>query len=196
MIDMEPPLVIFYVSETLFDTDSTNIEYYLGYQLNGPKFYSRIAREDGFILLHEEDAITVELFTTGRYFYSIYETDQGTKMQLYYDNLSYYKTKIFSLPGSIASLDMADKSEISIYAVYPNPGIGMSTIRLDHSKQNGSGKIEVLNLEGQLIKTLEYEGRGSEITLDNTDLFAGTYLCRIFSYDNFSVSERKVVIIK
>lgn len=189
------PSNVFYISETLFDTDPTTIEYFLGYIVNDSKFYSRIANEDGEILLEEEDALTFEIFTTGRYYYSIYETDQGTKMQLYYYNDNgYIKTRIFSLPGSYPiGIEKVDETDISIF---PNPSNGVNTLRLNPRINLKNGIINIFNSEGTIVKNLKINNNTNEINLDNSDLSSGTYFYQIISHDSFCVYQKKVLIIK
>lgn len=189
------PVAVFYISETLFDTDSTTIEYFLGYIINDSKYYVRIANEYGEILLEEEDAVTYEIFTTEKYYYSIYETDHGTKMQLiYFNEMDYYKTKIFSLPGSYPT-DIKQIDETN-FSIFPNPSNGVNTIRLDPEINLKNGIINIFDTQGSIVKKLKINNNTREIHLDNSDLSSGVYFYQIISHDSFYVSQKKVLIVK
>jgi hypothetical protein len=194
-IDGAAPLAAFYFSETLFDNDSTDIEYYLGYIINNTHYYTRIANERGEIILEEDGATTFEVFTTGKYYYSIYETDHGTKMQLYYfdQNGNYEKTKVFSLLGSYpGGIEKRDEKD---FAIYPNPSDGFNTIKLNNQANLKNGFINIYDSRGTMVKKITIDSNVNEIKLDNSDLKAGVYLYEIFSNESFCISQKKVIIV-
>ncbi|MBN2524038.1 MAG: T9SS type A sorting domain-containing protein [Bacteroidales bacterium] len=199
-IEGHTPVISFYISETLFDTDSSNIEFLLVYYLNDTDPVVRIAGEDGTILLEEENASTYEIFTTGRYYYSIYETDEGAKLQLrYISNGAYYKTRVFSLPGKYP--DEIEYPKVALkesdFVLFPNPSDGLNSIKLDPGRSYTGGSIQIFNEHGVLLRHVEIEPGRYEYTIDNSDLSPGTYLYQVFSPGSISaLSAKKVLIVR
>ena len=88
---------ILYLSENLFDTDSKIEFMYLA--SGGIKPYTGIYRDDGSIIFSDTGAAVIfQEFPPQQY--PIYNTSEGTKMILSYNN---GHAKVFSLPGTLSS---------------------------------------------------------------------------------------------
>jgi len=188
---------VFYVSETLFDLDSTNLEYMIQWQwydtlIPGIETKIQIVREDGTILLDELNCMTFEVFTTGKY-YSVYETEEGTKLQLYYYDVttdpSYVQTKIFSLIGNYPTDVNLDKTtELNDFSIFPNPNNGTFFIKNPFDKDT---RIDFYNLNGEKIKSISNSSISSLTEFSN-----GVYLVRIFDKIKKQFVTRKIIIEK
>jgi hypothetical protein len=182
------------ISRTLFDNDSTNIEYLVsyqwGYSISGePAHYNtKIVREDGTILLNESDA------TINYYQPLIYGTEEGTKMMLFYyhDSTSaYYQTKIFNLPGKLLSVPKEKILQTNIPILYPNPNNG--TFNINFNTNNSIERnVNILNSEGKLIKS--YKTSNNVLNINQPQLSEGMYLLNTSSKTESSTI--KIVIKK
>lgn len=185
---------IFCISRTLFDNDDSNLEYLVayewGYAPGGGAAHRnlKVVREDGTILLNEDDA-------SNNYWPPlIYNTEEGTKMILFYyhDSTSiYYQTKIFNLPGTLLTIPHEQMNQPCNPLVYPNPNNG--TYSINFKPDNAVEKnVEVLTSEGKLIKS--YKTKSSVITINQPDLPEGLYLLNTRSATGSSTS--KMIIKK
>ncbi len=181
---------IFYVSETLFDTDSTNIEYMVCWiwgANNTTKI--QVVREDGTILLDEMDANTVEFYTTGKYI-SVFTTDQGTKMQLAYSSNGVpMGSKIFTLPGHYPI--GISPSEMTIgngFQVYPNPSSDGFKIR---NAANDPMDIEVYSMDGKKVGLATVKS-GEKI--EDLKLSSGEYIIKATDKTSNKSVSKKIII--
>jgi hypothetical protein len=59
-------------------------------------------------------------------------------------------------------------------AAYPNPASNLITIEIEHKAE-----IEILNSQGQLIKTLTVNGNKNKVDVDIADIQSGIYLIKV-----------------
>ncbi|MBA3665405.1 MAG: T9SS type A sorting domain-containing protein [Bacteroidetes bacterium] len=185
-------LAIYYVSESLFDTDSSNVEYMIcWYWSGGSKI--QVVRENGTILLSENNAYTVEMWTTGKYI-SVFQTEVGTKLQLAYSVPSpngYIQqgSKIFILPGSYpAGIGPMARSGPVDLSLYPNPNFGEFNIEGVNSV---SLDLEFYSEDGRKIKTVNV---GPDMHVKNLGLSNGVYLVNIKNPKTKQSTTKKIII--
>ncbi|HOZ88423.1 MAG TPA: T9SS type A sorting domain-containing protein, partial [Bacteroidia bacterium] len=186
---------IFYVSETLFDTDPSNIEYMLLWATSSPQsFRTQVAREDGTLLLDELNASTVEFYTTGKYI-SVFETDQGTKLQLAYsapgpNGWQQLGAKIFILPGSYPTGINPNLMTIPGSAdpnVFPNPTNGAFTFGIEN---NNNLNLEFFSMDGKKLKTYDV---GPDNKVPDLGLPSGEYLIRANDQKTHQTTTKKII---
>jgi len=64
--------------------------------------------------------------------------------------------------------------------VYPNPAIDKATIQLPDRNNFNTYSIEILNLEGQVIRSIP-DFNGSSMTMATKGLLPGIYICRVIA---------------
>ena len=186
---------IYWISTSLFDNDSTTIEYLIVYYWDSIPGYAfqkndaRIIREDGTILLDEMNAISNNGAPP-----LIYNTEEGTKLllQYRYADFTIYQTKIFSLPGNLpVCVNNAIVHLNGDILLYPNPNSGSFSIKLN-SKDGDLSIIDLYGLDGRLIETYKSSGKQSQIT--NYGLSDGLYF--INARSKYLNSTTKMIIKK
>jgi len=184
------------ISESLFDNDSSNIEYLVSYYWDSSftglyKWQVNVNREDGTILLNEVDAMPYFLYTDS---YGVANTELGNKLILYYRyaNLISYQTKVFRLPGKMPN-DINDKKNFmkNDVSLYPNPNNGTFIIDL-HSKEGNAITVDLYTDYGKLIDT--YKSNGTPIRVSNSGLSDGLYFLNTHLQGTFSTT--KMIIKK
>ncbi len=175
-----------YITSSLFDTDSTTIEYLVTYEcdsLNGPNHYPYdhivIADENGNILLNEKFA---DLFVYSSYpNQPIFQVGNQTKMVLWYtisaSDYQYYqfmRSKVFTLPGHLPNgMDESRTLSNNGMKIYPNPNNGNFFI-LSKSFENNVNTIDIYSVNGKLIDT--YQSTGNPMQVSNLNIGNGMYL--------------------
>ena len=94
---------------------------------------------------------------------------------------TYYNTShgtganISGITGQAASIQKALKVEISIF---PNPA--KSALTIQFSEYNNSESIQILNVQGQLVKQVKLELNHNNISnsIDVSDLASGLYILK------------------
>ncbi len=172
---------ISYISQSLFDNDITNIEYLITYSMDSagfPYYQVQIVREDGTILLNEQNAY-VNYGPSNFDNSGIYQTEEGTKLRLDYTFACGidYQTKIFNLPGEIP-IDISENFNTSSISplIYPNPNDGSFCIRFLGNIQDIS-TIDLLSSNGKLLNT--YKPSNPTMHINNTKLIDGVYFLHI-----------------
>lgn len=205
-----PPAVAWYVSESLFDTDSSTVEYLLLYYFNRmvidssmpslePYSMIRVADEFGNILFEEENANTYELFTTGRKYFSIYGTDQGTKMQLMIsdDEGTYLETKVYGLAGSYPTgIERLQNPELGWFELSPNPNRGSLRLSWDLPGGMVAAQVELLTLDGKLVKSLSVPPGTSELQEELPHLSTGMYFYQLRSASGQLLGGKRMVLLR
>ncbi len=180
--------VVIYITKTLFDCDSTNIEYVferpVGINPTKPSF--RVFRTDGTLLLKVDSA-------RGPYMYGgsfagsmelkpIINTPFGTKLFLDILNPSGFGIKIYSLcdelPTSYLHLPPYSNSYLK---VYPNPTNGELIFDINYPSNIEEYQLQVVDVTGQLIKREKISQLQSRYVLDVSNFSSGTYFYSLTS---------------
>lgn len=174
-----------YITNGLFDTDSTTIEYLVTYVCDSlygaylsPYDQVVVADENGNILLNEKFA---DLFVYSSYPNTpIFQVGNQTKMVLWYSittadyQYQFMRSKVFILPGHLPNgLDDSKTLSNNGMNIYPNPNNGNFFI-LSKSFENKVNTLDIYSINGKLIDT--YKSTGNPVQVSNLNLGNGMYL--------------------
>ena len=185
-----------YISETLFNTDPSDVELIIRYQSSGGSKIL-IINEFGTILFSRDSVDFAgyqnQLQTPISY------TPSGVKLLLYNrytDNVS-----VYNLPGSLVCNDYTDGAITGkidnnynqpVISVFPNPSI--DEIKISYELPSGSPKayISFYTIEGKELRTYEIDNHINFITINKEALgvLPGIYLYKIFNSAKVISSEK------
>lgn len=199
---------IFYISEELFNTNPSDVEYFMCYVDTNYVSNCRVFDENGTILFSKDSST---------WSYSVNFSDQqfiafttmGAKMILYGDPLVSANSKnafVYSLPGSIPCQDCTNGTISSIMtnnnganegkiSNYPNPTLGQVTV--EYTLPQGINKADLVfyNTTGQEVKRYKVTNAFHNIIINTADLNAGTYYYQLQSADGI-IAGKKMVVLK
>ena len=195
---------IFLVTENLFDTDSTTIEYLVNdYITNSVSIY----QNNGTMIFHEDSSSFILPFGTlsnpiTPIWLPIAVTDSGVKMIL---NKTDSSVKVFSLPGIISNCCCGHgmfspvesiTSQLS-YSLrnYPNPTNGETTIEYNLPKGITNCDLIFYNMTGSEVKRYVVTNSYHNIVINTGDLSSGMYYYQLVTTAGY-VAEKKMVVIK
>jgi hypothetical protein len=165
---------ISYITSTLFDCDSTNIEYVLLNVDAQPtsKFY--IYRTDGTIIF-SRDSVTMPYCTLcgagGADQEGITNTSTGAKMFLFNHNNQYF---VYGLCGTLPENIMEINQSASYVKVFPNPTSNQINFNIAPPGNIEEYELIIFNSAFQTIKTSIISGE-AKINLDCEPFSSGTY---------------------
>ena len=195
-----------YVSDELFNTTPTDIEYLITGAYAIPYvYYVRIYDENG-VVLFAKDSVTVSTVYGATVRAPIYYTPLGVKMILDCKKCSNNSASIYSLPGILPCNDCSNgivsglinsgtrESEMGISNSYPNPT--NSTTRIDYTFPNGvdQGEIVFYDLQGKEIKRYKVDRTFDHLLISTADIPAGTYFYQLQTSSQVSAGKKMVVI--
>lgn len=164
-----------YITSSLFDCDSTNIEYALMSQSPDPtkKFY--IYRTDGTLIFSRDS-------TTVPYCYGcsvgsveingIVNTPVGAKLFLFNSNNTWFVYGLCGvLPENITEINQSH----SYVKVFPNPTSQQINFQITPPGNLEKYGLTIFNSTFQTIKTIEITEPNTQINLDSESLSSGTY---------------------
>lgn len=163
-----------YITSTLFDCDSTNIEYVLAEPDPNPtdKFY--VIRTDGTIIF-SKDSVTFPYCTLcvagGQDIEGITNTSAGAKMLLFNKNNQYF---VYGLCGTLPENIMEINQSISYVKVFPNPTANQINFKITPPNNLEKYELSIFNSAFQTIKTNIINGE-AKINIDCESLGSGTY---------------------
>jgi hypothetical protein len=181
-----PDYAIGYITNTLFDCDSTNIEYAFMSYLNKNKPF-RILRSDGSLLLQVDSArgpVCYGCVAGTKEIVPIVNTQEGAKLLLFKsDTNGITKTLVYGLCGNLPITNsIVDFSPSSLYVkVYPNPS--SLKINFDVTLPNNLIGFEFVVFDSnakELIKESIQE-ENSKFTVDLTTYPNGVYYYKLIS---------------
>ncbi len=199
----------YYVTEDLFDTDPTTIEYAITMRASGSVHnHFAVIRADGTILFTAENQ---SLFTLGSAFEPIFNTPDGARMILTgsSDGMgSDYPTRLYSLPGTlpclacdgtVSALGMTVGNEELRPAppelhAFPNPASSESTITYSLPSGADRATLVMTTLSGSVVLRIPVTETGS-MTITTADLAAGTYLYHMET-DQGMVGSKRLMVVK
>ena len=172
--------VIIYITNTLFDCDSTNIEYVFEKPVGiTPMPSFKVLRTDGTLLLKVDSA-------RGPYCYGcsggafelkpILNTPQGAKLFLDILNPTGLGIKIFSLCDELPTSYLKLPSHTPSYLkLSPNPTSGELIFDIDYPNNIEDFQLQVVDANGQVFKQENIPRGQTRYILDAADLSSGTY---------------------
>jgi hypothetical protein len=173
-----------YVTETLFDTDESNIEFFMSATAIGD--WSEgifIFREDGEQLFAQNPGSMFSIAGMGYSGAPIF-TSGGQTYMVVHGMGSTGPSRIFTLPGTLPCMDcfgspsnlqlggFTEPGSRSDILLFPNPAARSVTIALGGSQADA---IAVLDAAGQLVRTERIGGR-QRVELSTTGLAQGRYV--------------------
>ncbi len=184
MID-QSEYVIGYVTKSLFDCDTSMIEYAI-MPVNWRKTLY-IYRQDGTVLFSRDSTVAtwcVGCFSGSYDIRPIVNTPSGTKMFLAKnDNNGYQMTvDVYSLCGTLPMEADPIFENSEIMTVYPNPSITSQIFfKLSNTDNIANAELEIFDSNGRSIKILNKEYNSDKFTFEAINYSSGVYYYRLIS---------------
>ena len=188
-----------FVTKSLFDCDTTNLEYAIMNLGDGsptyPTPYFAVYRSTGLLLQKVDSCRFINYgqgLAYGPYNNSvpIINTPAGAKLILNHVNGS---IKIYGLCSLLPTNITKNPFDIGVDALpYPNPSTNKIILPykiIDADK----GTIIIYNVQGQKIKEFEVDNNFDNIILENTDLSNGTYFYTLKTTTSESKAKKFIV---
>jgi PKD repeat protein len=90
-----------------------------------------------------------------------------------------FGTLILNAANSSMRLDAEESTNAADLSVYPNPVIENSLLTIHTNDWEGQASIEIMSLQGLVVKEYKVQLSGSEINVSTDNLSAGVYLLRV-----------------
>jgi len=201
---------IAYVTKSLFDCDTSNIEYALSFLGNGfPTSYPKrfyVYRTNG-TQLENIDSVCFMNFSTGQQFGPLYNapivnTPIGTKLILRCVDGS---TRVYSVCGNLPCAEcvfgngplLNNGDDVSINKLpnpFPNPTDNSTTIPYTLPEGENTGELVFYDAAGKEIKRFKVDKTFTQIIISSADLAPGTYYYHLQTAKNTSEGKTLVVI--
>jgi hypothetical protein len=184
---------LFHVSRTLFDCDTTNIEYLISYNsFNISEAYVRVYREDGSVIFNLPEHIFVnESFVSANPTIGPSMINDGDGVIFVFQNSGTTNfggpTSIYrscgSIPQSCGSCPDGDM-EVGIHQnpiqghrvkLYPNPGNGQFALEYELSSDYNSATLSMFDMTGREVLQKRVGPSMSYILVNTNNLKAGRY---------------------
>jgi hypothetical protein len=182
---------LFHVSKTLFDCDSTNIEYLISYSSeNISEAYIKILREDGSVLLNlpehtfaDEGMINV----VPSIHKAMIEDENGVLFMFFNSGLPHPSepTTLYrscgSIPGCSNPCDettvgvMEQVVENSQIHIYPNPGNGQFSLEYDLPREFSRATLLLFDMRGKEVLRKTVGPSMSHVLINTSSLSSGRY---------------------
>lgn len=186
-----------YISRSLFDCDSTNIEY-AAIDPN-PPYEFIIFRTDGTIIQTLTGCRYLNYSDGKKYgpYYNqpIVNTPMGTKLILNCNS----SVSVYSVCGTLFSnnlgLNLNTNSDLELSSAYPNPTHEFT--KIDYALPDGvnSGEIIFYTLQGNIIKRFKVDRTFNNLLISVLDIPIGTYIYQLQTYLGNS-ELKKIIVIK
>lgn len=183
---------LFHVSRTLFDCDSTNIEYLISW--GSPileEAYIQIIREDGTVIFNLPEHIFADesvITTNPTYHTSMIEDDQGVIFAFYNEGIpgsgptSLYRS-CGSIPGCPTPCN-GDSATVGVnglssnennFTLYPNPGNNQFAIEYELSGEHSEATLSLVSMGGQIVLEKNVGPSMPYILVNTSSLASGRY---------------------
>jgi hypothetical protein len=195
---------VFLITENLFDTDSTNIEYLVD---KGAYSGVSVYREDTSLVFNEDSVGFLQNGFTSTVpvtplWIPIVSTDSGVKMILIKPGDT--SIKVYSLPGVLPSCCCGNSFITGIQnpngnfnnsmSAFPNPSNGNTTIEFNLPQGANKGEIVIYNMQGVELKRYTVDNTFHTLLLNNSEFHAGTYFYQLLT-TNGGTSAKKMIVI-
>ncbi len=170
---------VLYISRTLFDCDSTNIEYAYYSVLNPNYRPFRVVRTDGTILLQRDSVLAPYLYgqTLGGtdVIRPIVNTSSGARLFLH-QIPSTFPIYVYSLCGDLP-IDIFDLrgSEISFVSIFPNPSSNSLNFRIEVPDNINQYELVVFDGSAQILQRVNISALKHIYSVDTESYSSGTY---------------------
>ncbi len=189
LANVAPPIPLFqppnyneamYITQTLFDCDSTNIEYAICSETHPGNFY--IYRTDGTLLFEKDSAIGACEEGGGFYALSttlrpIETTPDGTKLYLWtWNSTGLDSLIIYSLCGDLPTMFDEIKHSPSYVQVFPNPTDRIINFNINPPNNFDQFTLTIYNSSFQQVHKMDVKEKNVQLDLKEKSLASGTYL--------------------
>jgi hypothetical protein len=171
-----------YITKTLFDCDSSTIEYAMMLNTPHPDKHPNtgIFRTDGSLIFSKDTVGTMFCVGCGSGSYEIHpimNTPAGAKMYFFtHDSIGMTHVLVYGLcdvlPETIVE---TDQSSFSYVKVYPNPSTHYVRFDIILPSNFEEYELSILNSNFQVIKSEVINGLKTQVILDDELLSSGTY---------------------
>jgi hypothetical protein len=201
-----------FISESLFDTDSSNFEYMVRiYDSNGMVGYIRIYDENGNVLF-AKDSVMASAASSYETYSAIFSADSITYMKLenYYPGAGAgIKSYLYTLPGKLENScccnqdniiatgggdDFSGGGENFLLSSSPNPSRSYTKVYYDLPKGETGGTLIFYGLLGKEVKRFQVSALLHYITVSTDNLPSGTYVYRLITSSGVSEGKEHVVV--
>jgi hypothetical protein len=184
-----------YISKSLFDCDSTNIEYALTIGSAGSNFY--VYRTDG-TLVFEKDSVTGPYnfggFDGSIIIQPIVNTPNGTKLMLQEnDSHGPDNVYVYSLCGTLPTKVFDFSQQKSFVKIYPNPTSQLLNFEITIPDNYNKYELVILNSNGQELKREKTESKSSHLSIDVQNYSSGIYYYSLVAKDKVLQSGKFVI---
>lgn len=182
---------LFHPSRTLFDCDSTNIEYLISYgSMNISEAYVKIIRDDGTVIFDlPEHTFADETIISANPTYgaSMVEDEQGVVFAFFNDGFPSGPTSLYrscgSIPGNCRPCNINGFSvgengispPLNDYLLYPNPGNNQFAIEYDLEDTYSEARLTLVNMNGQVVLEKKVGPSMNYILVNTSNLASGRY---------------------
>jgi hypothetical protein len=170
-----------YITTTLFDCDSSNIEYAMMLDVPHPSQHPNFAiyRTDGTLLFSKDTIGTIFCVGCGSGSYEMHpimNTPNGAKLLLfnYNTNNFFQNTYIYGLCGTLPDNITEINQSNDFVKVFPNPTSNQINFEITAPSHSDEYELTIFNAAFQSIKTNSIKGE-TKINLDVQPLSSGTY---------------------
>lgn len=188
---------ISYITASLFDCDSTTVEYLLNYfDFNGNTFYVRVYRTNGTQLTNIPNGTLDNCIgCAGIIKGAITNTSSGTKMLV---GITNGYENVYSLCGSLPTGFSAMSNtnvESAFLNAYPNPFSDYTIIDYELPQGERTGEVIFYDMNGREVKRFTVDNTFKDLRVSTADLAAGTYTC-VLQSKNGNLANRRIIRIK
>jgi hypothetical protein len=184
---------ILYISENLFDTDP---ELEFMYIVQDSNYYlTKIYNHDGTELFSENGVAWIKP-NFHQQQYPIYNTSEGTKMILSYQNGD---AKVFGLAGTLSSGVYKQNQEQldelnALSGAYPNPT--NNSFRINYNLPLGTTRADIIlyDIQGKEINRYPAKGTNGTIEIPTSGLAQGSYYYQLQS-PNLKTGGRNITVV-
>ncbi|HXD94752.1 MAG TPA: T9SS type A sorting domain-containing protein [Bacteroidia bacterium] len=197
--------LLYFISETLFDNNPSNVEFLINRQTNNGNSSVYVFEENGAQLFFK-DSVYIAGTNPGMYpspTTSLFYTTSGVKLLL--TALASDSVYVYNLPGSLVCSDCTNSITSSRtennnlqnngITNYPNPAKNETTVAYDLPPGVTSADLVFYNITGQEVKRFKVSNAFKDILISTSDLEAGTYYYQLQA-SGVNSAGKKMIIIK
>jgi hypothetical protein len=189
---------IAFVSKSLFDCDTSNIEYALSFVGSGAPNSSKsfyVYRTDGTQLSNIDSCCFIN-FSDGwkygpEYNKPIVNTPTGTKLLLRHLDGS---IRVYSVCGTLPTETKEIVETQFMDIPFPNPTNTFITIPYQLPTKEKFGIIKIYDDNGNQIKTYNVDGTFKNLTISTSELRAGTYYFQLVSSKGLATTKKVIKV--
>jgi hypothetical protein len=186
---------VIYITKTLFDCDSTNIEFVYTFPTSFTDKF-RVIRTDGTILL-ELDSVN------GGYGFGVYggsidlrpirNTNAGAKLQIQKLNNGVGQVYIYALCGELPLQTFDFTNNESTLKVYPNPAEGKISFVVNANIKTNQFQLSITDISGRIVFDELVNFTDNKFMLDAANFTSGAYIYSVKSKNSMYQSGKFII---